>query len=254
MEKIINKRLIAEIEYKNLNNPSQHGFRKEHGTDTAIIYENIAAAKSRDLKTNIILRDISKAFDKVWHAGLLHKLIVNNFPPSITRILSSYLHNRSAQIRIENYTGPAFKLECGVPQGACLSPSLFGFYTHDIPKPTSFFNENIIYADDITQIVNYKSENILNKTTEKEIKNINEYEKIWKIQTNMKKFQIIPVGGKRKNKIKIDNREIDYSQEGKTLGTIINQSGFLSHAISRISIAKTTIPQTLLPYRPLPSK
>ena len=84
---------------------------------------------------------------------------------------------------------------------------------------------------------------MLNIITQQEINNINNFEKIWKIQTNIKKFQVIPIGGQRKNKIKINNNEIDYSESGTTLGTLITKTGFISHVKKRTTIAKATIPK-----------
>ena len=244
-EKIINLKMNEIIESKNLNNHSQHGFRKNRGTDTAtaIIYETIAAAKSQKLKTNIILRDVSKAFDKVWHEGLIFKLINNNFPPFLSRIIASYLHNRKSSVKIENYIGPNFNQSCGVPQGGCLSPTLFNYYTHDIPDPISLYSENVIYADDVTQIISHRNEKYLAKQTEREIISINKFENKWKINTNTNKFQIIPISGGRKTKVKIDNKIIEYSTTGSALGTIINSQGFISHARERIKIAKSTLPR-----------
>jgi hypothetical protein len=72
LEKIMNRRLIKIIEERGLTNPRQHGFRPNRGTHTAtaILYETIATAKGNDEKVEIILRDISRAFDKAWHDGL----------------------------------------------------------------------------------------------------------------------------------------------------------------------------------------
>lgn len=53
---------------------------------------------------------------------------------------------------------------------------------------------NIIYADDITQIVSYAgSENMLARITANEIQRINVFENKWKIKTNDTRFQIIPI-------------------------------------------------------------
>ena len=153
------------------------------------------------------------------------------------------MHNRKAKVRIDNFTGPNFNLQCGVPQGGCLSPSLFNYYTHDIPDTPSIFNNNNIYADDITQIISYKSEKFLKKITESEVKKINEYENIWKINTNMNKFQIIPLPGNRKEKIEIDNKQIEYSPSGISLGMKISKAGFNAHTNQRIAIAKSAIPK-----------
>ena len=132
----------------------------------------MATAIGNKNKVNLVLRDISKAFDKVWHEGLKYKLIQANLENSLIRIVSNYL-NRTATIKIGEYIGPKFSLLSGVPQGGCLSPTLFALYTADVPPP-SVMNEMIIYADDITQIVQKKgSENYLTRETEREIIKIN---------------------------------------------------------------------------------
>ena len=67
---------------------------------------------------NIICRDVQKAFDKVWTQGLKYKIInIPDLPLIFQKILCSYVTNRTAQIRIENYKGDKINLESGVPQG-----------------------------------------------------------------------------------------------------------------------------------------
>ena len=233
-EKIINNRLIQHLEINNLQNPRQHGFRKNRGTNTAtaILYETIATAIGNKNKVNLVLRDISKAFDKVWHEGLKYKLIQANLPNYLIRIISNYLDNRTATIKIGQYVGPRFPLLSGVPQCGCLSPTLFALYTADVPPPSGM-NEMIIYADDITQIVQKKgSENYLTRETEREISKINQYENKWKIKTNLDKFQIIPILRKGLKKVKVDNNTYEFATTGKVLGTVISKNGFTSHVTS----------------------
>lgn len=75
-EKIINKRLLRHLEDTNYLNQRQYGFRRSRGTTIAIAlaYEEISQALAINKQCNIILRDISKAFDKVWHDGLRSRL------------------------------------------------------------------------------------------------------------------------------------------------------------------------------------
>ena len=244
LEKIINKKLIEFTEENDLQNNSQHGYRKNRGTNTAtaLIYELIASGKANNNIINIVFRDIKGAFDKVWHTGLIGKTIINNLPDYLVRFISNYLRNRKAKIRIEDYIGESFTLLSGVPQGGCLSPTLFSFFTHDIPDAEGQ-SYNITYADDITQIVRYegKSQNMLKRKTEREIERVNKYEARWKIRTNMTKFKIVPIEGKRKIKIKVNNREIEYSKEAKALGLTITSSGFTKHITNRINLAKPQI-------------
>ena len=124
------------------------------------------------------------------------------------------------EIRIGEYVGEEFGLESGVPQGGCLSPTLFNFYTHDMPNAERE-NVNVVYADDVTQIIRYRgrSKNMLRLETQREIGKINEYERMWKIRTNMRKFTITPVEGRRKDKVEIDGSKV---AQQKALGLTIN--------------------------------
>ena len=239
-EKLINSRLTENIEELNLVNKRQHGFIKNRGTDTAtgLLYEQIATAKANRYKINIVLRDIGKAFDKVWHQGLIYKLMKNNIPKFLVRILNSYLENRTARIKINTFIGPPFRLMSGVPQGGCLSPALFNFYTHDLPDPTAY-SEHIIYADDITQIITYPgTERMLAAISRNAIDSINRFEHQWKIKTNINKFQIIPIARKNTTKITLNNKTYDMHNEGTVLGVTLTKQGFTKHATGRINKAK----------------
>ena len=86
-------------------------------------------------RTDVALRDVSKALDKVWHNDLKYKVLQIDPRTCFTHILCYFLHNTKASIRIDNFIGPSFPLLSGVPQGAAVSPTFYGFYIHDIPAP-----------------------------------------------------------------------------------------------------------------------
>ena len=109
--KIINTKLKDFLQENNIIKESQHGFRAKRGTSTLLanMYERISREKD-DRKTlvTIILRDVSKAFDKLHKESLIYKLSKIGLPDPLLRVLSSFLHNRTAQVKINDKLGNVF--------------------------------------------------------------------------------------------------------------------------------------------------
>ena len=92
--------------------------------------------------------DISKAFDRVWHAGLLHKLKSYGISGQIFGLISSFLSNRRLRVVLDGKSSQEHPVNAGVPQGSILCPTLFLLYINDLPDDVIC---NIaIYADDTT--------------------------------------------------------------------------------------------------------
>ncbi len=70
----------------------KHGFRVNKGTTTAIskTYETIANALADKQHVYVVLRDVAKAFDKVWHNGLMYKLLRLKLPPILEKTLCNF--------------------------------------------------------------------------------------------------------------------------------------------------------------------
>ena len=137
--KIINKRFVNYLEENALHNPLQYGFRKGRGcvSSLALIYEFIARKKSgtQNYKVSVVSRDISGAFDRVWHDKLIELFYYLRLDPLFIKILSSFLRHRSIRIKIFSYTGPSFTPDGGVPQGAPESPDIFNISTLPFLNP-----------------------------------------------------------------------------------------------------------------------
>lgn len=237
-DKILNKRITHHLESRGITNLRQHGFRKHRGTHTALatFQETIAKNLAKGMKTDVVLRDVSKAFDKVWHTGLKHKILQLDIHPALTETLCDFITDRTASIRISSHTGPPFPLESGVPQGACLSPTLYSFYTHDIPPPLED-TDYICFADDISQIISTPNYKATAKTTEHAIRQINTFENKWKICTNQSKFTIIPMNRRKTEDIIIDDKLFPYTNKGKILGLNISTNGIAPQIVTRRAMA-----------------
>lgn len=72
--------------------------------------------------------DISRAFDTVWHDGLLLKLKEVGVVGNLLRLFASFLRERGARVRIGLAESGLFNLELGVPQGSVLGPLLWNTY------------------------------------------------------------------------------------------------------------------------------
>ena len=245
LDKLLNDRLTQHLRQNNLEHPSQHGFRQNRGTHTAlaIFHETLSNThQAQGYHATVTLRDVSKAFDKVWTDGLSYKILQLNLHPLFTKILINYITDRQASIKIQNHIGPPFPLRSGVPQGACLSPTLFNLYTSDITTPETkklSYTQNIIYADDITQIIYTRGFRTRHHPHDARtaIEHINKFEKTWKIKTNTSKFVTIPLLHKGVPRpIKPNNITLPFSKQGKTLGLTFNTKGYTPHVTKNAAI------------------
>ncbi|GFU63041.1 probable RNA-directed DNA polymerase from transposon X-element [Trichonephila clavipes] len=106
-EKIIAARLNDYLENENILVPEQHGFRPRLSTTHQLlrVVEYIKDGIDRHQYTAAVFLDIQKAFDRVWHTGLLFKLIMYKIPPPLILLLKSYISDRSFTVKI-NRTFP----------------------------------------------------------------------------------------------------------------------------------------------------
>ncbi|KAL4104596.1 hypothetical protein QTP88_019890 [Uroleucon formosanum] len=146
-EKLILTRIYPIIKEKKLIPDTQFGFREHHSTIHQIhrLADTIACSLEKKLYTSAVFLDISQAFDKVWHPGLLFKL-KTFLPPSYYLFFKSYLSERHFLVRSGTEHSSISPILAGVPQGAVASPTLFNLYSAD--QPTNPNTQIAEYADD----------------------------------------------------------------------------------------------------------
>ena len=93
-----------------------------------------------------VFLDISKAFDKVWHDGLIFKLKSYGIEGELLLLLKNYLHNREQRVVLNGQTSEWKRIYSGVPQGSVLDPQLFLIYISDLPDGLTSMCK--IFADD----------------------------------------------------------------------------------------------------------
>ena len=150
-ECVINERVLDHLVKNNLLSDVQYGFRSSRSTADVltVITHRISEAIAKGNHTRLIALDISKAFDKVWHKGLLHKLSSYGICGNIHAIIKSFLSGRSLKVVVNGQSSEAHSINAGVPQGSILGPTLFQLFINDLPN---HIIESLvdIYADDCT--------------------------------------------------------------------------------------------------------
>ena len=110
--------------------------------------DRIAGVFNRSRATQAVALDISKAFDRVWHAGLLHKLGSYGISGQIFGFISSFLSNRRLRVVLDWKSSQEYSVNARVPHGSFLGPTLFLLHINDLLADVIC---NIaIYADDTT--------------------------------------------------------------------------------------------------------
>ena len=91
----------------------------------------------------------------MWYTGLFYKLLKIGVPYYLLAIIIDFLSERTFVVECEGGLSTIKKIECGVPQGGVLSPTLFSLYINDVPIASNDEEETLLFADDIVYVLSY---------------------------------------------------------------------------------------------------
>ena len=84
------------------------------------------------MATRAVALDISKAFCRFWHAGLIYKLRSYGISDPIFGLISSLLSNRQLRVILDGKSSQEYPVNAGVPESSILGTTLFLLYINDI--------------------------------------------------------------------------------------------------------------------------
>ena len=101
IERIVRNRLYKFLEEKKLIIKEQSGFRSKRGTADNLVFitQKIQECINREKKVCGIFFDISKAFDRAWHYGIVFKLVKIGAPIYLVRFVKYFLSDRSFRVK-----------------------------------------------------------------------------------------------------------------------------------------------------------
>ena len=144
-----------------------------------ILTQKIYLALENGKDVNLAFLDISKAFDKVWHTGLLHKLKTFGISGKLLDWLTSYLTERPQRVVFNGVNSEWILIEAGVPQGSTLGPLLFWIYAHDIIFDIN--SDIFLYADD-TVLMRIVTDPVVDTTImNSDLEQLNYWSKQWAV-------------------------------------------------------------------------
>ena len=111
----------------------QHGFLDNSCFFLTVVSDRIARAFNRSGTTRAVAFDISNAFNRVWHAGLLHKPKSDGILGQIFDLISSFLSNKQLWVVLDGKFSQEYPINAGVPQGSIIGPAPFLLYIDDLP-------------------------------------------------------------------------------------------------------------------------
>ena len=245
---ILNQRLLEHVNSHNILYNSQIGFLPKNRTADHVL------APLRTLvdkyvhyyneKIYAYFVDFKKAFDSVWHDGLLFKLLQINVEGCLYNLIKSLYSNSSCSIKIGNSQTRSFQYARGVRQGCILSPLLFNLFINNMSysfestlsdpfvSPNGTKLNSLFYADDLVILSRFKTglQTCLNR--------LSSYCNSWVLSINPKKTKVM-IFQKRAKKctessFHIDNEIIEIVQNYTYLGTLISSTGNFSMALDKL--------------------
>ncbi|GFU39054.1 RNA-directed DNA polymerase from mobile element jockey [Trichonephila clavipes] len=151
LERVVNARLVYQLEKNKCIPLFQSGFRKGRSTlDNIISLENkIRNAFVRRNHLVSIFFDIEKAYDRTWRYGILRTLFNFGFRGNLPTFIKNVLHLRTFRVRLGGTLSAPFTQAEGVPQGSILSVTLFNCHISSILSILSHSIQASLYVDDL---------------------------------------------------------------------------------------------------------
>ena len=127
LEKVFLTKCLGFFLEKKIITPHLFGFKPGDSCINQLLSITDEIRKSFDdgIEVRSVFLDISKAFDNVWHDGVIFKLEQNGISGKLLNILIDFLSNRQQRVVLNAQVSAWASINAGVQQGSILSPLLF---------------------------------------------------------------------------------------------------------------------------------
>lgn len=254
LERVVFIQLEKFIRSENIIPPFQSGFRKGHGTETALIAvtDDLITASDAGLSSALILLDFSRAFDCLNPEMLIAKLSYYGFSNETCKWFRTFLTGREQCVETEGFHGMKLmssvgRIRRGVPQGSILSPILFSIFTADLPYNIVNCKYHL-YADDTQLYFSFDANSTLEAISliNDDLNKIFDWANRNSLVLNPEKSKMLILGTTHQTesvlsfnpRISINQIDIPIESEARNLGLVYDSElRFITHVNEKIKAA-----------------
>ena len=196
MEHILVSNILAHLDLHKILVDCQHGFRARRSCETQLLtlVHELTTGLDNGKRFDLAILDFSKAFDRVPHKRLLHKLDHSGIRGPALSWIRSFLSEQTQRVVVDGAMSEEGQVVSGVPQGSVLGPLLFLVFINDLPscvksKVRPFADDCIVYRE-----VKHKKNT---KIFQKDLGNLEKWEKKWGMDFHPDKCNILHVTKKK---------------------------------------------------------
>ena len=225
-EKILARRLQQYCVEEKFFDNNQCGFQINRCTNDILATFLNDAYTCLDLNSDLdcVFTDFSKAYDSIWHDGLMYKLYtIYEIKGPFLKCINSFIRNRFTRVLLKKGHSEWKQQNIGLPQGSSLSPILCILYTNDFKIKYTNFIRMGCFADDTACWTTPATRNRLRyQILQKELNRFHDWTLYWKLSLNPSKCTNLnihkPKSPKINHKYLLNKIEINTIKECKYLG------------------------------------